>query len=318
MYSSHKVRKIVRLVFVCGIIGTFILSMTIGFNGVTNTSKELKEDVEVIQLVTVIVSAVANFERRQTIRQTWLSEIVNSKIVKYYFVIGTDGLSVSENGQLIIERKNYSDLLLLDNVPDAYENLTRKILESFKWVHNHDKFEYLLKVDDDSFVILSRLIHELNRLPSSRLYLGFFDGRASVKRKGQWAEHNWSLCDRYLPYACGGGYALSSDLVAFIATNADLLQCFNSEDVSVGAWLAGLDIKRQHDPRFDTEYRSRGCNNAFMVTHKQTIADMFEKWRNLQKSGVICEKESRTRLSYVYNWNVLPSNCCHRNDSSVP
>ena len=239
MYSSHKVRKIVKFIIVCGIIGTFILSMTIGLNGVTSPSKEWKEDFEGIQLLTIIVSAVSNFERRQTIRQTWLSEIVNSKIVKYYFVIGTDGLSVSENRKLIIERKNYSDLLLLDNVPDAYQKLTQKILASFKWAHNHEKFEYLLKVDDDSYVILSRLIHELTRLPSSRLYLGFFDGRASVKRKGQWAEHNWSLCDRYLPYACGGGYVLSSDLVSFIARNADLLQCFNSEDVSVGAWLAG-------------------------------------------------------------------------------
>uniref|UniRef100_A0A914RJR2 Hexosyltransferase n=1 Tax=Parascaris equorum TaxID=6256 RepID=A0A914RJR2_PAREQ len=43
-----------------------------------------------------------------------------------------------------------------------------------------------------------------------------------------------------------------------------------SEDVSVGAWLAGLDVRYVHDPRFDTEFRSRGCNNEYIITHKQT------------------------------------------------
>lgn len=45
---------------------------------------------------------------------------------------------------------------------------------------------------------------------------------------------------------------------------------FRNEDVSVGAWLAGLSVRYVHDPRFDTEFRSRGCNNQYIVTHKQT------------------------------------------------
>lgn len=45
---------------------------------------------------------------------------------------------------------------------------------------------------------------------------------------------------------------------------------FRSEDVAVGAWLAGLDVRYVHDPRFDTEFRSRGCNNQYIITHKQS------------------------------------------------
>lgn len=45
---------------------------------------------------------------------------------------------------------------------------------------------------------------------------------------------------------------------------------FRNEDVSIGAWLAGLSVQYVHDPRFDTEFRSRGCNNQYIVTHKQT------------------------------------------------
>lgn len=46
---------------------------------------------------------------------------------------------------------------------------------------------------------------------------------------------------------------------------------FRNEDVSVGAWLAGLDVRYVHDPRFDTEFRSRGCNNQYIITHKQPL-----------------------------------------------
>lgn len=45
---------------------------------------------------------------------------------------------------------------------------------------------------------------------------------------------------------------------------------FRNEDVSVGALLAGLDLRYVHDPRFDTEFKSRGCNNEFIITHKQS------------------------------------------------
>ena len=41
------------------------------------------------------------------------------------------------------------------------------------------------------------------------LYWGFFDGRAPVMKKGKWAEKDYKLCDKYIPYALGGGYVLS-------------------------------------------------------------------------------------------------------------
>lgn len=40
--------------------------------------------------------------------------------------------------------------------------------------------------------------------------------------------------------------------------------------MSIGAWLAGLSVHYVHDPRFDTEFHSRGCNNQYIITHKQT------------------------------------------------
>ena len=49
------------------------------------------------------------------------------------------------------------------------------------------------------------------------------------------------------------------------------LQKWNSEDISVGAWLAPVGPNRIHSSRFDTESESRGCSNSYIVTHKQVI-----------------------------------------------
>lgn len=69
-----------------------------------------------------------------------------------------------------------------------------------------------------------------------------------------------------------------------------------------------------HDPRFDTEYKSRGCNNKYIVTHKQSIEDMLEKHQTLAKEGKLCKEEVKLRLSYMYDWGVPPSQCCQRKD----
>ena len=118
----------------------------------------------------------------------------------------------------------------------------------------------------------------------------------------------------------GGGYVLSHDLVNYISTNSELLKPFNSEDVSVGTWLSPLkNVHRVHDVRFDTEYKSRGCNNKHIVSHKQSVEELKSKHYGLSSSSrKLCENEFKLRDSYEYNWNVPPSMCCGREDSSLP
>ena len=72
----------------------------------------------------------------------------------------------------------------------------------------------MFQCDDDTYIRLPEVIDELHHTNyESNLYWGFFDGRAPVQKSGKWQETNYVLCDRYLPYALGGGYVLSHDLV---------------------------------------------------------------------------------------------------------
>ncbi|XP_018408580.1 PREDICTED: beta-1,3-galactosyltransferase 6 [Nanorana parkeri] len=227
---------------------------------------------------------------------------------------GTAGLGEDEAASLEMEQRRHGDLLLLPELRDSYDNLTAKLLLMYVWLDRHIDYKFVLKADDDTFARLDVLLEELRGKEPRRLYWGFFSGRGRVKGAGKWKESSWVLCDYYLPYALGGGYVLSWDLVHYLRIGKDYLAQWQSEDVSLGTWLAPVDVKRVHDTRFDTEYKSRGCNNKYIVTHKQSIEDMLEKHQTLAKDGKLCKEEVKLRLSYIYDWGVPPSQCCQRKD----
>lgn len=190
-------------------------------------------------LFIMVLTSPKGKERRDALRKTWLSNMktLNCSLIAR-FIIGVKELPQEDRKNLEEENERYQDILFLPELKDSYYELTNKVLKSFEWIDQNVNSSYLLKVDDDSFVRLDVIISELKSTsPRKNLYWGFFRGDAHVKFAGSWREKNWHLCDRYLPYAQGGGYILSSDLVNFIARNADLLQRFNSEDVSVGRWI---------------------------------------------------------------------------------
>nr|CAJ84710.1 beta-1,3-galactosyltransferase 6 [Ciona savignyi] len=279
-----------------------------------NNSVETKEHVF---LLILIMTGPKNSDRRQAMRETWLQN--TNEDVKHYFVIGTNGLTSEIHNELSNEQKLYQDLLLFGQFEDGYAKLTEKLGLMLEWAHEIMKFKFMLKVDDDTFVRLDRILDDLkndvDKYQPQYLYWGYFYGRSHVKQSGPWKEVNWKLCDYYLPYARGGGYVLSYNIVQYIAKNWRLFEQYLSEDVTLGAWVAPLKLTRLHDIRFDTEYKTRGCKNSFIVCHKQSIRDMKEKHRSLKETGNLCEKETNIFYGYNYNWSVPPSKCCLRSQS---
>ncbi|XP_076805897.1 uncharacterized protein LOC143449538 [Clavelina lepadiformis] len=272
-----------------------------------------------ILLVVLIMTGPRNSDRRKAIRQTWLSDHLSAhdKEVLHHFVIGMKNLPSDVAHDVRKEYESHKDLLLLEDFEDAYEKLTEKLGRMLEWVDKNCNYKYILKADDDTFVRLDQVLDDLKSDPEKQLdnlYWGYFYGRSHVKQSGPWKETNWKLCDYYLPYARGGGYIISQNLVKFIATNWHQFQLYLSEDVTLAVWLAPLVLNRIHDVRFDTEYKSRGCKNAFVVSHKQSVEDMYRKDRNLRTMGKPCEKETIAFHGYVYDWSGPPTKCCVRAD----
>ena len=184
-------------------------------------------------------------------------------------------------------------------------------------------YDYLLKADDDTFVNMHALLGELDGLPGTvrrRLYMGYFSGNNRPDYVGRWAEPNWWACDYYVPYAMGGGYILSAALAQRIGLQHELYFPYNSEDVSLGLWLAPFRVARQHDVRFNTEDKNRGCFSDDLVIHRAGVANMTEMQANLDlQEGKAaaqgrrrghCREEFKTRGSYRYDWSAPPSACC--------
>lgn len=245
--------------------------------------------------------------------------------ILHYFVIGNENLPFIESTALNKEHAKYHDLLLLNDLHDSYANLTRKLVKTVQAVSNMESFEYMLKTDDDTYVKLDYLIEDLHKYDKQmkrqqstangvrpELYWGYFNGRANIKTRGQWKETNFNLCERYLPYALGGGYVLSKNLVHFIAQNHRTLSQYKSEDVSVGIWLSTQrNVYKKHDVRFDTAAMPRKCQNYHIVVHKRTTYDMRDLYR-----GFLCTFKQANDSSvhrpaeYFYDWNQSQLQCC--------
>ncbi|KAK8785914.1 hypothetical protein V5799_007722 [Amblyomma americanum] len=284
-----------------------------------------KDPSERAFLFVAVLSSQGNEALRYAARRTWLKLGHKSdKPVVHRFFVGSLGVSGDRRAALEQEAALNRDLVLLENVPDAYSGRTYKVLQAFVWVVANFWSRYVLKLNDDSFARLDAIVSELmlkEKASKTRedppLYWGFFAGHAPVARTGPWAEPAWYLSDRYLPYACGGGYVLSWAPVQYLHYSWERLQLYANDDVSVGVWLAPWHLNSTHDRRFDTENESRGCFNSYLVTHKQTKSMMEDKYQSLEQDGVLCREEVQFRMSYVYDREARPSQCCIRNISDI-
>ncbi|XP_030377033.1 beta-1,3-galactosyltransferase 6 [Scaptodrosophila lebanonensis] len=244
--------------------------------------------------------------------------------VKHFFAIGMQHISSVVRAELAREQSQHNDLLLLPRLHDAYTNLTEKLLQSIDALTHHYEFSYLIKVDDDSYVKLDNLLNVLisydrkllrksseyrhEQLP--QLYWGYFNGRATIKSKGQWSEPNYYLSKHFITYALGGGYVISRKLCEFVANNSQHLSTYVSEDVSMGTWLAPLrHVYRWHDPRFDTTYVPRACRSHHLVLHKRNEVRMRDLYM-----GKLCSPEQSSARSlpaeYYYDWSKPVDKCC--------
>ena len=269
-----------------------------------------------LQLLILILSAPFSSLRRMAIRGTWMHNFRPSHVLSTArFLVGTAGLPATEVKALEEERKLYKDLLLFRDLRDSYANLSSKVLLGFEWsqVKNSIKYDYLIKTDDDSYVRIEALSGALRDMNCPRLfYWGYFMGHAFPEPTGKWMERNWFKCPHYLPYAMGGGYVLSRDVIKLIVKYSHKLALYRNEDVNIGIWLAPYQLQRKHELRFNVESQSHGCNNRYIITHKEKVRSLYSRHMSLLKNGSLCLEEKEVRPSYIYNWTASPLDCCVR------
>ena len=118
------------------------------------------DDIHENVLVTILViSAPDHFKQREAIRNSWGNTRDNKEVVFSFLVGLSDNSTV---GKAVTEESEKNGDLIVNNIDDLYQNLSLKTISGFVWLKQFcPKSQFLLKVDDDMFVHLEKLLERL-------------------------------------------------------------------------------------------------------------------------------------------------------------
>ncbi|KAI4311987.1 hypothetical protein MLD38_036847 [Melastoma candidum] len=199
--------------------------------------------------------------RRESIRKTWmpqgekLEQLEREKGIVIRFVIGHHKLSGGVFNTIIQEEeKVYQDIMRLDHV-EAYLDLSAKTKKYFSTAVSLWDAEFYVKVDDDVHVnpaALGMILAGHRNKP--RMYIGCMkSGPVLYQKDVKYHEPEyWKFGDaknNYFRHATGQIYAISRDIATYISENRKILHEYANEDVSLGAWLIGLDVEHVDERR---------------------------------------------------------------------
>jgi len=236
------------------------------------------------QLLAVIVvcSAVENSARRDAIRRTWGSpEHLTRLGLRVVYVLGR---AKGRDREVLVEGRRYGNVVQADFV-DSYSNLSVKSLAALNWAAWHAACaRFLVKTDDDSFINVHLLSHDLSNSAHRRFVMGHVIARAQPVRTpgAKWfTPVSIYSSDVYPTYASGAAYVISGDAVRPLLRAAAGSRVFWIEDVYVTGMLArAAGIQLIVNGKFDG-YRTMPDDCAVqnhIALHRVSADEMYKLW----------------------------------------
>ena len=232
-----------------------------------------------IFLIILVTSHSSHFYRRFHIRSTWARDSAFKPRWKTLFLVGKSkeaNITKLKRMEKICKQENalHRDLIKLDFVEDFY-NLTYKLWKGFSWALNNAMFSYLLKVDDDVFVNVPKLLIFLQdpKVPKSKLYAGNCYESARVQRDGKYGISKKDYPNASYPgYCSGGGFVLSRDVAHKIVELYDHKKAIIIDDVYVGILVnqAGVKVTDYGTEKFEMFGLHCKFNQHTLVQHPAT------------------------------------------------
>uniref|UniRef100_A0A1I7SUQ9 Hexosyltransferase n=1 Tax=Bursaphelenchus xylophilus TaxID=6326 RepID=A0A1I7SUQ9_BURXY len=114
-----------------------------------------------ITVVALIITAPANFEKRNDARNTWMYDKGNPADIQVRFIVGRT-TNASLEAEIAEEQRKYKDILRY-NYLDTYDLLPIKVHAAFNFFQTFcPSVKYFLKIDDDVVADLNRLSYHIN------------------------------------------------------------------------------------------------------------------------------------------------------------
>ncbi|XP_062616740.1 beta-1,3-galactosyltransferase 1-like [Saccostrea cucullata] len=254
-----------------------------------------ENDGESVFMLVMVNSEVSNFKHRNAIRESWGSVSKVDKSVRLIFVIGkTQDPVVRES--INLEKAVFNDILDT-NVTEAYDKLTYKSIAILKWAHTHcSKTKYLIKVDDDIFFNIHRLMSELEKWNPKNSVIGCEESKNAPVRfflfKWHVTREQYSA-DTYPVYITGPAYLITGDIISKLYRASFDVPYFFIEDIFVaGLCREKIGAKVVGHKEFSCSYRDRGpCGisfQEFIVGHHYYPEEMVRMWHELNNPSAQC------------------------------
>ena len=233
--------------------------------------------------------------KRDALRDSWVSDYKGSSTVLVMFVLGIQGINEETKNVLNDEEKNFADLLFLADYDETSERRSEKLLYALHWAVENVKCKYLLKVGQDTYVALEKILQRIQVTHSSKpILMGSIKSHDLPVRpklrdpKSKWLSGDWNLCPHYLPYPTEIGYIISFNVVKGIvaASNVPTLRMLKSADITLGIWISVFDMEYIN---IDKESSGQGsCNLNGLFFPKQS-SDMLKKRHvHFKQTGNLC------------------------------
>ncbi|ESO83741.1 hypothetical protein LOTGIDRAFT_84945, partial [Lottia gigantea] len=232
------------------------------------------------------------YNQRKAIRETW-GRIARHEPwpgrrllgeVRLIFLLGAiDNAPLNKAVQ--IEASEHRDIVEA-NFIDSYFNLTLKVLMGIKWVRTHcPKTKYIMKMDEDSFVDIPRLVNMLMSVSPQNAIFGPYSYSEKVTRpnlygnssKGAVSYEAYSP-EWYPPHVKGNFYIMPYPLAVKIMNVSQYFPYMNIED----AYITGILAK------------------VFDARHMEISVDQYDKYPEMDLDHCAFVLERRIACQKVY------------------
>ncbi|CAN0163758.1 unnamed protein product [Ectocarpus fasciculatus] len=239
---------------------------------------------ELPRVLLVVAILSARPERRNAIRTTWLAWGDKRVELRFFTEAPVEDEPDAESITIALEEEMtaHQDLVVMDI--DSGMNFAVKLVWAMRWMSHQWAFDFFLRLDDDYFLCLRRLLDELEAtfgttLEPPKIYAGHI---TCVMGKSR-------IDEAYM--------LLSASLVIRVLSTTDLM-CGGHGGVTAGWWFTpgnplnqADDVTWVHDPRLDHNGRARHKASSddvcqrHMGLHKTYPDRMVEVWNGSQAHG---------------------------------
>lgn len=234
----------------------------------------------------LILSGCKMTDRRQNCRNVWLKHLLPD--MRYKFVVG--------EGEL--EDSSYNDVVQLHNTRDDYQAGALKIDKMLHWISSNHRFDWLVIVDDDTYLVPERLKYVYD---DNYDLIGCIP---AVFQKATYVQQWWCLCG-------GFGIILKQEMVQKLVSKSDILESSAKAKFGDG-WVLRSVQKLNGNIKPDKEFLNGyeltypTKENRFISAHR--IVTMGEMWaidRLLRESDSIVSSILVTHPQWLDNQGMI-------------